>query len=232
MIRRLRLRLATGDADRGLSLTELVVAAALSLLILAMVGTVFAQTAQLTSSATQNRDSNTVASNIAGELREVIGLAIQIPVQGSSTPLPAIKSGTATSLVINALVDVADPANPAPTQVTFAVDAATGMVTESRCVAKSVSGFWTFTSCASTSTRKLGGAIVAPGSGQSPLFSYLDGSGGTVAFAGGSLPATSLTNVASIIVSVKILAAGSKTAPVYLSSNIGMPNVGLQQGNS
>jgi hypothetical protein len=230
MIRRLRVRLETGDAERGLSLTELVVAAALSLLILTMVGTVFAQTAQLTASATQNRNSNTVASNIAGELRTVIALAVQVPVQGSSTPLPAIKSGTAGKLEIYSLIDVTDATNPAPTLVTF--DSAGGIMVESRCVGKATSGFWTFTTCASTSTRKLGGVITAPSAGQSPLFSYLNGGGAPVALAAGALPPTSLASVASVTVSVNVLADGSKTAPVYLSSNIGMPNVGLQQGTS
>ena len=228
MIRRMRSRFA--HDDRGLSLTELLVASMLTLLILAMVGTMFANTAQLTSNATQNRNSNTVASNIANELRAVIGLAVQVPASGSTTPLPAVGSGSNGTLVIYALVDVVDPNNPAPTRVTF--DSTSGNLIETSCVGKSVSGFWTFSSCASSSTRNLGGAITAPTPSQLPLFTYLDGSGGALALSGGSLPSASLPLVASVTVSVKVLATGSKTAPVYFSSNIGMPNIGLQQGCS
>lgn len=228
MIRRLRARLARDD--RGLSLTELLVASMLTLLILAMVGTMFANTAQLTSNATQNRNSNTVASNIANELRTVIGLAVQVPQLGSTTPRPAVNSGSNGTLVVYALVDVTDPSNPAPTRVTF--DSSSGDLIESRCVGQYVSGFWSFSSCASSSTRNLGGVISAPTGSQLPLFTYLDGTGGTLALSAGSLPSASLPLVASITVSVNVLAPGSETAPVYLSSNIGMPNIGLQQGSS
>ncbi|MFC5502765.1 PilW family protein [Lysinimonas soli] len=228
MIHRMKVRLA--HEDHGLSLTELLVASMLTLLIIVMVGTMFANTAQLTSNATQNRNSNTVASNIANELRTVIGLAVQVPVSGSTTPLPAVSSGSDSVLVIYSLVDVTDPSNPAPTRVTF--DSSTGSLIESRCVGKSVSGFWTFSSCASSSTRNLGGVITAPTPSQLPLFTYVNGTGGALALAAGSLSSASLPLVASITVSVKVQAPGSKTAPVYFSSNVGMPNIGLQQGSS
>jgi hypothetical protein len=233
MIARLRTRLEGQDPEGGLTLAELMVASFLTLLILVMVGTMFANTAQLTASANQNRNSTSAASNMQNEFRNVIGLAAQIPVSGSSVPLPPISLTTlptASSLVIYALIDTTDPANPAPTRVTFTVNAA-GTLVESRCVAKLTSGYWTFTSCASTSTRKLGGAITAPTGSQLPLFTYLDGNDTVLPLSAGSLPAASAKLVASITVSVKVLAPGAKTAPVYLSSTIGMPNIGLQQGS-
>lgn len=229
MIARLTRRLSAQDAESGLSLTELLVASFLTLLIMAMVGTMFANTAQITSTATQNRNSTSVASNIQTELRTVIGLAVQVPVNGSNVPLPAVSSGTNGKLVIYSLINVTDPTNPAPTRVTL--DSGSGSLVETRCVAKSASGFWSFSSCASTSTRMLGGVITAPSGSQLPLFTYLDATGGTLALSAGALPAASLPLVASIMVSVKVLATGSKTPPVYLSSNVGMPNIGLQQGS-
>ncbi len=230
MIRRIRTRLGVGHTEDGLSLVELIVASMLTLLILAMVGAMFANTAQLTAKATQNHDSNTVAANVQSELRTVIGLAVQLPVSGSTNGLPPVSSGTNGKLVINSLINVTDPVNPAPTRVTF--DSTSGDLVVTRCVGKSVSGFWTFTSCASSTTTDLGGVIIASSGSQAPLFSYLDANGSTIGLAAGALPPTSLPNVVSITVSINVRAPGSKTAPVYLSSNVGMPNIGLQKGTS
>ena len=74
MIRALRHRIAPrhDTADDGVTLTELLVAASLSLLVLTMVAAMFIQTAQMTASATQNRNSTTVASTAAADISNVI----------------------------------------------------------------------------------------------------------------------------------------------------------------
>ncbi|MDP9028794.1 MAG: hypothetical protein M3N46_14800 [Actinomycetota bacterium] len=210
---------------------ELMIAMIITAVILALVASFFIQVTKVTSSSVQTGNSSAVASNAMYEIANVVHQATTIPVSGGA-PLYAISSATASSLVVYSYVDVATSASPAPTRVTFSVTPAIGnsnaSLVETRCVATASGTFWTFTSCASTLTRNIGGTIIAPTAGQNSLFTYLDSTGNTVALVSGSVPTSSLANIASVTVSVNVQAAGSATAPVYLTSNVGMPNLGLQ----
>jgi hypothetical protein len=152
-------------------------------------------------------------------------------VQGKNAATPAIVSATATQLVIYAFVDTTSPVNPAPSRVTL--DIGSGSLVDSRCVATSTSGFWTFGTCSSTSTRTVAGTFVAPVAGQNKLFTYLDANGNVLALNGsGVLPSASIPLVGSIIISVNLLAPGARNGPVYLQAKTGMPNVGIQTETS
>jgi hypothetical protein len=229
--RRLAAMTATGDDDRGLTLVEVMVSAALTILVMAMVVGFFAQTAKITSTAVQSRTGNTIAGTAMQEITNVVRLGAQLPVQGSNVPSPPVVTATATKLVIVAFVSVTNTNDPAPTRVTF--DSSSGSIVESRCVGTKQNGFWTFGSCASTSTQNLGGPVVAPDSTQNPLFTYLDANGAVLALSSGSLPATAIPNVATITISVKMQATGQTIlAPVYLTANVTMPNTGLQKATA
>ena len=230
MMRAIRRRLA-GPADAGISLVELIVSIFISSIILTMVASFFIQTTNVTASAVQTRNSTSVASNSMNELSAVVRLATTVPVSGSTVPLAAINYASASKVVIYALVDVANAISPVPTQVTF--DSSTGNLIETRCLGTvGGTGFVTFGTCAATSSRNLGGTFVAPVSPENSLFTYLDSNGAPIALSGGVIPSASLATIASIIVSVKVLAPNSKNAPVYLTSNVGMPNLGLQNASS
>ena len=225
MIARIRRRLS-GDTEAGLSLVELLVAASISVVILAVVSALFIQTAQVSAASTQTQNSTTVASTIQDELNTVIRQATPVTVSGTTS---AIASGTATKLVIYSLINVTNPANPAPVQVTF--DGTSGSMIETQCVPQSVGGAWSYASCASTSTRNLGGVLQSPGVGQLPLFTYNSSvTQAPLVIGSGAVAAGDLPNVQSITVGINVLATGSKTAPTYLSSTISMPNVGLDPG--
>ncbi len=230
MINFLRRRLRAHDDDAGLGLIEILVASALGLLLMAAVGSAFISTSKVTTLTLQNRNSAGAAANAMQDINEVVRLATPISVSGQSTSTPAVVSATATKLVIYSLVDVTNTTNPAPSLVTL--DTSSGSLVDTRCVGTLTSGFWTFGTCASTSSRTIAGTFVAPSSGQNSLFTYLNSTGATLALSSGSLPAASIPLVASIIVSVNMQAPGSKTSPVYLQSKTGMPNVGLQTETS
>jgi hypothetical protein len=221
--RRLRAR---HDDESGIGLIELLVASLIGLILMAAVGAAFIQTGKVTNMTIQNRSSTGSASNAMQEINEVIRLATPITVAGQQQATPAIYSATTTKLVIYSLVDVTDPSNPAPSRVTL--DTTSGSLVDSRCQGVLTNGFWTFTTCASTSTRNIAGTFVAPTGSQYPLFTYLSGSGAQLPLSSGVLPSTSYGSVGSIIVGVNLRAPGAKTSPVYLESKTGMPNVGLQ----
>jgi hypothetical protein len=230
MIRALRRRLGSRPSDAGLTLTELVVAASISLLVLTMVGAMLIQTANLTANAVQNRNSTTVASTAIAAISKSIRLAttVQMQVSGKGAVQPAVVSGTATTLTVYSYVDT-DAANPVPSRVTF--DGTGTELKETRCVGTQVSGFWSFSACTPT-VRNLGGSIIAPAVGEDPLFVYRGADGTVIPLVSGSLPPASLPSVASVLVSMKIQAVDSKTGPAYLTSDVGMPNIGLTQGTA
>ena len=234
MIMRLGHLLRARDDDAGIGLIEILVASLLGLLLMTSVGAAFISTSKLTNLAVQNRNSSGAASNAMQELIEVIHLAtpiaVPVTVANPTGTTPAVVSATPKKLVIYSLVDVTNPVNPAPSLVTL--DITTGSLVDSRCVGTPSSGFWTFTTCSSTSTRTVAGTFIDPTAAQNSLFTYLDGNGVTLAISGGSLPGTSIASVASIIISVNLLAPRSNTRPAYLQSKTGMPNVGLQQETS
>jgi Tfp pilus assembly protein PilW len=226
-----RLRRTAGDDDAGLTLVELMVSTMLGLLIMTLITTVLIQTTTITKTAVQSRTSNDIASSAMQEMSTVVRLASNVIVANSSTPTPAIVSGTANKLVITSLISVSTPSDPAPTQVTL--DTTSGSLIESRCTATKSGGVWVFSTCASTSTQNWGGPWVAPTTGQNSPFTYLNSSGQTIALVNGALPSTALSTVASIIVSVKVQVPGQTlNGPIYLTSNVIMSNLGLKQVSS
>lgn len=237
MMRRLSRRLRTVDNDNGIGLVEILVASIIGLLLMTAVGAAFVNTVKVTNFTIQNRSSTQTAANAMQEIIEVTHLATPIAVNTAPpSTIPALVSGGQTSLVIYSLVDVTDPVTPAPSRVTFDIQA--GNLVDTRCVATLTSGFWTFTTCASTSKRTIAGTFVAPTGTQNYLFTYLDANGNVLpltgtgsacgAYAAPCLPTASLPLVGSIIASVNLLAPGAKNGPAYLQSKTGMPNVGVQ----
>jgi hypothetical protein len=235
MMLRLSRRLRTVDNENGLGLVEILVASIIGLLLMAAVGAAFVNTVKVTNFTIQNRSSTQTAANAMQEIIEVVHLATPIAV--NTTPpstIPVLVGGTQTSLSLYSLVDVTDPVNPAPSRVTFDIQA--GNLVDTRCVATPTSGFWTFTTCASTSKRTIAGTFVAPTSGQNYLFTYLDAAGNVLpinsntcgSFTPPCLPTASFPLVGSIIASVNLLAPGATNGPAYLQSKTGMPNVGVQ----
>lgn len=230
-MRRIRARLMAADNENGVTLVELIVAMIITGFVLAMAASFFIETTKITTASVQTGNSSSIASNAIYEISNVVHQAATIPVSGAA-PLNAVNTASTNKLVIYSYVDVSTSTNPTPVRVTFDATSPAGSpnLVETRCVATASGAFWVFSSCSSTSTRIVGGAIVAPtgGSPQKNLFDYLDSSGNSIPMVSGSVPSLSLASIASIQVSVKVLAAGSQTAPVYLTSNVGMPNLGLQ----
>ena len=224
MIARLRTRLRLED-ESGVTLVELLVASIITGFILVLVASFFIQVSRVTTTSVQTGNSTQVASTAMFEISNVIHQATNIPVSGGSQ-LVAVNTANVKKLVVYAYVDVSTSTSPVPSRVTF--DASTGNIIETRCAATASGTFWTFSTCSSTVTRDLGGVVVDPTGTQNTLFSYLDSGGSPIALVSGSVPAGSIGGVASIQVSVNVLAPKSTTAPVYITSNVGMPNLGLQ----
>jgi Tfp pilus assembly protein PilW len=223
------------DDDSGLSLVELLVSGLLTIAIMAMIGTMFIQTAKITANSTQTSKSNNVASNIANELTSAIRVATTLAKSGQILPDPAVVSGTRESLQIYSLSNT-DPGAPAPVRITFAIVAGNPplielrSVTEERCTATPSGGFWTFSTCATTTTRNLGGQVSAVTGTTDQFFTYYTDTAGTqpILIGTGSLSAAQRATVASIRVYVSVKATGSQTKQTVISNLVVLGNLGLE----
>ena len=168
MIRRLSRRLRVVDNEDGLGLVEILVASLLGLLLMAAVGAAFMNTVKITNFTIQNRSSTQTAADAMQEIIEVIHLATPIAVSGQVANTPAVVFGGQTDLQLYSLVDTTDPVNPAPSRVTFDIQA--GNLVDTRCVGIQNNGFWTFSTCGSTSKRTIAGTFVPPSGTQNYLF--------------------------------------------------------------
>jgi len=211
-------------AEAGVSLVELIVVMFITSIVLAIVGSMFINVANVTSNANGTNTRNAVAANVMNAMTKVISTASNNAVSGQDDPDPAIVSGTASALTIISYVDTS-PTNPMPTRVTYRVDSA-GQVFEDR-VAGVVSGsFFVFTGA--TTSRPLGGPIVSSG-----LFTYLNKVGDVVTPGATGLSYAQRNTVASIRLNVVIAnttTTGTATGtngndPVQITNTVGMPNL-------
>lgn len=237
-------RIAARD-DRGLGLVELVVAMAVSLLVLGMVGALFAQVARVASDSQIVRTANGAAANVMNELRrELVATA---DVATSTTPASGVVVAAPNLLIVTSYAD-STSTSTVPTLVAFAVNSS-GYLTETRITGTLSSGYYVFTGTASTRT------VAGPLTGTSTLFAYLDASGNTLVPATATASATQqaaltatgrvvgtgtlllsdaqLPQVAQVQVTAQVAAQlSSGSNPVQLKSIIGMPNLALANGGS
>ncbi len=232
MMRRLHTRLARLREDEsGLSLTELLVSAILTAIMLAMIGTMFVQTTRLTTAAGQTHNSNAVAASMSNGITSVLRTATTLAKSGSEIPDPAIVSGSREALTIYAFSNT-NAANPAPVRVTFSITDtdADGFkeITETRCTGVSSGGFWTFGGCTSTVNRAFGEGIQNAAS--DTLFGYRDAGGTPIVIGTTALTAAQRAVVGSIVVTVRVKAPGSTNDPVVITSTVVLRNLGLDTG--
>jgi hypothetical protein len=214
--------------DSGVSLTELLVASTLTVLVMAMIGTMFVQVTRITKDSNDTQIFNGLASNAANELSAVLRVATTHPIANVATAEPAIVSGTRSVLTIYSLSNTS-PTSPAPVKVTFTLDS-TGKITEDRCSGTANNGYWTFTTCSSTSSRSFGKGILLPTGVSDQLFTYLDVNGDPILIGTGSLTLAQRAQVAAITITIRVQTAGSSTGAVLVSNKVVLRNLGLDTG--
>lgn len=211
--------------DAGLSLVELLVGMGLTTLLMILVGSMFVQLTKITTNSTTSQNTTQVASNAANTISSVLGTATTVATSTSVTP--AIVSGTRSSLTLYSYAST-DALDPAPVRVAFTLDAS-AKLTDTRCTAKRTGGYWTFTTCAASSTRTVAMGLQAPSTtpAVNPLFTYLDASGQPIVIGTGSLTAANLTQVASIVVEVTVITGSPTSRPTVIRNTIVLRNLGL-----
>ena len=232
MMRRIARRVTRlRDEQSGLSMTELLVAAMLTTVMLALVGTMFVQITRLTTAANQGRTSNGVAADMSNSITSVLRVAATRPVTGSVIPEAAIVAGTRSSLTLYSYsnTDGNNPLAVKMAKITYTLNAS-GALTETRCTGVLTGGFWYFSTCTPSTTRTLGTGLLAPTGVTDQLFTYRDGNGDPYVIGTGSLSDTQRASVGSITVTVRVRAEGTTSDPVIISSTVVLRNLGLDTG--
>jgi prepilin-type N-terminal cleavage/methylation domain-containing protein len=226
----LRNRLTGGrDAsdERGLSLSELLVAMMLLSLLMVMVVGFFA-TGSKAFNSNKAVDANTKsASNAMNEISRTLRAASENPL-GNNVVASTFVSATSTSVVFYAYVNL-DSATETPVQIRFAIDSNNNLVETEWAATSSSSGLWTFpaTTAAPKLSRIIAGPILPVSAGGPALFSYLDVNGAVVAFSGGSIPAATARTIAAVDVSLAVGKSSATGQYVEIDNTVGLPNLPL-----
>lgn len=225
IVARLRSRAAEED---GVSLTELIVTMMIMGVVLAIVGSMFVNVAEITANSNATTRKSSVAANIMDAVGEVVRTAANNPIIGSEDADPAIISGTGSALTLYSFVDTSAK-SPELSKVGYRVDAS-GNLIEDRWKASVSQGFWTFSG--TPTSRTLGGPV-STAVGSTALFVYLDSLGAEIPFAATGLTFEQRKTVASIRVRVTMPndpTTGSD--PIVVVSTIGMPNLKISRTES
>ena len=161
---------AGATSDEGLSIVEMIVAMMIAAIVLAICGTFFANVAKLTAASSSSREATGQAALALDAIGSVVRVAADNAVSAVNTD-PAVVVGTASSLTITAWTNTGS-ANPAPSLVTFSIDA-DGYLTQTTISGVAVNGYFTFTGA--LSSKRIAGPFVTAGA--APFFSYVDNTG-------------------------------------------------------
>ena len=222
--------------DKGLSLTELIVAIGLFSILATLIITAFA-----TFSTTFNKDrSSTGNTNMASigmnELTRVIRGGTLIPTS-VDTNLPVFVSANRESLVVHSYLDT-NALSPVPLKVKFEVDSATRELRETRWTGfpnPTAPKYWMFRSAPDKVARLVASKIIAPVAGETAMFSYYKIDPVTkkdvlMPIPTGGLTSAQLLEIVAVEVTVKVQTdATNRATPITLVNRVGIPNLGISR---
>lgn len=207
--------------DAGMSLVELLVAMGVLSIVMVIVTNLFVTVVATTQAANTARSAVGQAGNAMDEIARVVRMGTSNAVSGSSTPDPAVVSGTGTALTVLSYVDTTASA-PLPTKVAFTVDA--GVLTEARTVFLPSGSLAVIGS--TTTSRQVASGLTSIG------FTYADSAGRVLTPAASGLSDGQRALVTTITVTVTAPNSSRGTDdPIVLSNSVLLTNVALAAGN-
>lgn len=182
--------------------------------------------------ATENTNVAAVGMN---ELTRVVRAATSIPVV-NAVDLPAFSVADKEKIVVYAYIDSATML-PRPIKVQFEVNAATRDLVETRWAAHAQTGYpsyWQFDTTPQ-SVRTIARKIVVPATGESSLFTYYKVNSATLlqeplAVPAGGIASADLAKISVVGITVKVQSdTTGRAAPVTLTNQVGIPNLGVSR---
>jgi hypothetical protein len=222
--------------DDGMSLAELIVAGAISVLLLTMIGAFFTSVVRGVNTSETADTTTRQATTAINTMVQYFHAATTNPVLGQASPDAAIVSAGASDVTFYAYVNLVSTAAK-PVKVRFFIDPTTHYLTEqlwaSTCSATTL--YCTFSSTV-TSQLKLGGPVASPTSdgktptsAGKPLFTYYDSNNAPVLLSPttGTVPPINLGSIDYVGIHLEL---GSTTAgsagDTHVSTTVGLLNLG------
>ncbi len=217
----------TRKLDEGLTLIELMVAMAISSLLVALVISTFVSISRSFNDQEGAIANSRMASTAMNETTRILRAGTEIPVYASSVNEPVFEYAGAEKIILRSFIDSTSSTDPAPLRVQFARNARNELV-ETRWTAYHVNGtYWRFNTT-SNYARVIARSLLAP-TASVPLFRYYTKDGAEITPAtNASLSETQRRNIASVRVTMRVQADESgRVAPVTIQNLVGIPNLGV-----
>ncbi|ROS37439.1 PilW family protein [Curtobacterium sp. PhB78] len=220
----------------GISLSELLVAVSVSMVILVAVGGFFTATLRAGATNTSSDQNARYASVVMNSVTRYVHAASLLP-KSDGSYAAAVTEAAPTRLTFYAYINLDGSGTDNPVQIRYSLNAAKKVVLD-QWDGTASNGFWTFPSTAQAPTRSMviGGPVASP-TGGAPMFEYLGADGSPLpAQNDGTISTTQLGNVRAVRVNLELGstvsgAAGNTTIQntlylfnvVYGTSNGGTP---------
>ncbi|AOX65923.1 hypothetical protein BJK06_09305 [Curtobacterium sp. BH-2-1-1] len=202
----------------GVTLSELLVAVSVAMVILVAVGGFFTATLRAGSTNTTSDQNARSASIVMNSLTRYVHAASLLP-KADGSYAAALTEAAPTRTTFYAYINLDGNSTDKPVQIRYSVNAAKRIVLD-QWDGTANNGFWTFPATTQTPTRSVvvGGPVASPTVDGDPLFEYL-GANGTIVptQSDGTLAATQLGNVRAVRVNLEL---GSSTAGLSGNTHI------------
>jgi hypothetical protein len=202
----------------GVTLSELLVAVSVAMVILVAVGGFFTATLRAGSTNTTSDQNARSASIVMNSMTRYVHAASLLPKSDGSYAAALTEAGP-TRTTFFAYINLDGNSTDKPVQIRYSLNAAKRIVLD-QWDGTANNGFWTFPATTQTPTRStvVGGPIASPTVDGDPLFEYLGASGGPITTqADGTLATTQLGNVRAVRVNLEL---GSSTAGLSGNTHI------------
>lgn len=202
----------------GVTLSELLVAVSVAMVILVAVGGFFTATLRAGSTNTTSDQNARSASIVVNSLTRYVHAASLLP-KADGSYAAALTEAAPTRTTFYAYINLDGNSTDKPVQIRYSVNAAKRIVLD-QWDGTANNGFWTFPATTQTPTRSVvvGGPVASPTVDGDPLFEYLGANGTTVPTqSDGTLAATQLGNVRAVRVNLEL---GSSTAGLSGNTHI------------
>lgn len=215
------------DGDRGMTLLELVVAMAISSILIALIVSMFTSASRSVYDQEAAIENSRLASVAMNEVTRIMRAGTEIPVSGSANNTPVFAFAGAERIVMHSFIDAVSATDPAPVRVEFSRNADNELV-ETRWDAYHASAaYWSFRTT-STYARTIARSLLPP-QGARPLFTYFDKDNVALTPASGaSLTTAQIRNIAAVQITMQVQGdASGRVAPVVVQNLVGLPNLGV-----
>ncbi|MFZ6991691.1 PulJ/GspJ family protein [Curtobacterium sp. RRHDQ66] len=194
----------------GVSLSELIIALSVSMIVLVAVGGFFTATLRAGTTNTTSDQNARSASIVMNSVTRYVHAASLLP-KSDGTYASAVTQASGTQLTFYAYINLDGSSTDNPVQVRYSLNASKQLV-QDQWAGTASGGFYSFPAPTQTpnTSAVLGGPIASPTVEGDPLFTYLGADGGVLPTqADGSLAAAQLGKIRAVRTNLEL---GSTTA--------------------